>query len=226
MEFYKNIIPPKSCVLEIGSGTGRLAIPLLRENIDYHGLDLSKELCDFSNKKISNYDTKNRIFNEDMRSFDLDIKFDYIFIAFNSFLHILTDSDAMSTFKCIKSHLKDRGTFILDILLPNPDFLYRDEKDRELPVMDFKDSNTGELVEIFEKCVYQTETEVCELDWEYRYKNKPKESRVFSYQMRMYYPDTINRLLIDAGFQINDRFGDYERGRFNELSPLQIYVCQ
>ena len=53
MEFYKNIIPPQSKVLELGSGTGRLAMPLIRENIDYHGLDISKELCDFS-KKILN----------------------------------------------------------------------------------------------------------------------------------------------------------------------------
>ena len=54
MEFYKNIIQAKSCILEIGSGTGRLAIPLLRENIDYHGLEISKELCDFSKQKINN----------------------------------------------------------------------------------------------------------------------------------------------------------------------------
>ena len=226
MEFYKNIIPASSSVLEIGSGTGRLAIPLLRENIDYHGLDLSKELCAFSDTKISNYDSKKRIFHEDMRSFDLDMKFDCIFIAFNTFLHILTDGDAINTFKCIKNHLNDKGIFILDILVPNPDFLYREGVDRELPVMDFKDSKTGELVEIFERCAYDADTEVCNLDWEYRYKGKPKDSKVFSYQMRMYYPDTINRLLIDAGFQINERFGDYECGRFNELSSLQIYVCQ
>ena len=110
--------------------------------------------------------------------------------------------------------------------MPNPDFLYRKKEDRELPVMDFKDSKSGELVEIFERCSYEPETEVCDLEWEYRYKNQPLKSKVFSYQMRMYYPDTINRLLIDAGFQINDRFGDYDCGRFNELSPLQIHVCQ
>ena len=226
MEFYKNIIPPQSCILEIGSGTGRLAIPLLRENLDYHGLDLSKELCDFSNKKISNYDTKKRIFHQDMRSFQLDMKFDCIFIAFNSFLHILSDSDAMSTFQCIKSHLREGGVFILDILVPNPDFLYRNEEDRVLPVMDFKDSKSGDLVEIFERCTYNAETEVCDLNWEYRYKDKPNLNKVFNYQMRMYYSDTINRLLIDAGFQIDDRFGDYECGRFNEMSALQIYVCR
>jgi|TARA_B110000116_G_C16702914_1_gene520726 SAM-dependent methyltransferase len=226
MEFYKNIIPPESRVLEIGSGTGRLAMPLIRENIDYYGLDLSKELCDYSKKQLSNFNIKERIIHGDMRSFNLDMDFDYIFIAFNSFLHILTDGDAIKTFQCIKNHLNKSGKFILDILVPNPDFLYRGEEDRLLPVMDFKDSRTGDLVEIFERCEYNSDTEVCDLNWEYRYKNTLDKSKVFSYQMRMYYPDTINRLLIDSGFDIEDRFGDYECGRFNELSQLQIYVCR
>ena len=226
MEFYKNIIPPQSKVLELGSGTGRLAMPLIRENIDYHGLDISKELCDFSKKILNQIDSKERIYNEDMRDFHLENKFDYIFIAFNSFLHILTDEDAIKVFSCIKEHLKDNGKFVLDILVPDPDFLYREEKYRELPVMDFKDSKTGELIEIFETCKYDVDTEVCDLSWEYRYKENPSYNKVFDYQMRMYYPDTINRLLIDAGLDIEDRFGDYECSRFNESSQLQIYVCK
>ena len=128
MEFYKNIIPPQSKVLELGSGTGRLAMPLIRENIDYHGLDISKELCDFSKKILNHIDSKKRIYTEDMRDFHLDNKFDYIFIAFNSFLHILTDDDAIKVFSCVKEHLKDDGKFVLDILVPDPDFLYREEK--------------------------------------------------------------------------------------------------
>ena len=92
--------------------------------------------------------------------------------------------------------------------------------------MDFKDSKTGELIEIFETCKYDVDTEVCDLSWDYRYKDNPSHNKVFDYQMRMYYPDTINRLLIDAGLDIEDRFGDYECSRFNESSQLQIYVCK
>ena len=131
-----------------------------------------------------------------------------------------------TTLKGIHRVLKDNGKFVLDILVPDPDFLYREEKYRELPVMDFKDSKTGELIEIFETCKYDVDTEVCDLSWEYRYKENPSYNKVFDYQMRMYYPDTINRLLIDAGLDIEDRFGDYECSRFNESSQLQIYVCK
>ena len=201
-------------------------MPMLRAEIDYYGLELSKELRDYSQKKLRTHDSTKRIIQGDMRSFNLDMQFDRVFIAFNSFLHLLSDEDAMKSLRCIKDHLKSDGEFILDILLPNPEFLFRDRRDSKIPVMDFKDSKTGDLVEIFERCEYDNGSGICNLRWEYHYKAHPKRSRVFEYQMRMYYPDTINRLLIDAGFTINDLFGDYDGGRFNEQSELQIYICK
>ena len=198
-------------------------MPLLRADIDYYGLELSRELCDYSRDKLRSHDSTQRIFQGDMRSFNIEMQFDRIFIAFNTFLHILSDDDAMRSFLCIRDHLKESGEFILDILFPNPEFLYR-EDDKSSPVMDFKDSQTGDLVEIFESCSYNHRSEICDVRWEYRYKTQPDNSRVFSYQMRMYYPDTLNRMLIDAGFGIKSLLGDYGGGRFSERSALQIYI--
>ena len=39
----------------------------------------------------------------------------------------------------------------------------------------------------------------------------------------MYWPDTMNRILIDSGLEIIDIWGDYNYSKFNEQSPLQIY---
>ena len=43
--------------------------------------------------------------------------------------------------------------------------------------------------------------------------------------MKMYYPDTMNRLITDSGLYITNLWGDYEFSEFNELSELQIYEC-
>ena len=43
--------------------------------------------------------------------------------------------------------------------------------------------------------------------------------------MKMYYPDTMNKLLIDSGFEITNLWGDYEKAHFSEESNLQIYMC-
>ena len=224
IEFYKSIIPPGSTVLELGCGTGRLAFPLLRNDIKYYGLELSSEFCKYTNNRLVEINQSNQIIQGDMTNFKIDIKFDYIFIAFNSFLHVLNNKDADSCFQCIKNHLTKNGKFILDILVPNPLFLYR-PKNHELPVMDFKDSLTGELVEIYESNSYDKETEICDIHWIYKYKNKTQD-RIFNYQMKMYYPDTINRLLIDNNFIIDSVYGDYDMNDFNEESHLQIYISR
>ena len=223
IEFYKKIISSGSKVLELGAGTGRLALPILRHNVDYYGLELSPEFSSFTNNKLSDLYDEDRIIKGDMVDFDLDMKFDYIFIAFNSFLHVLSNKDADSCFKSIKRHLNKDGKFILDILVPHPLFLYR-PKNHTLPVMDFKDSETGELVEIFESSEYNNETEICDIHWTYKYREKATEE-VFNYQMKMYYPDTINRLFIDNQFNIEKVYGDYDMGDFNEDSHLQIYIA-
>ena len=224
IEFYKNLIPSGSKVLELGAGTGRLAIPLLRHNVDYYGLELSPIFCNHANQIIKRAYGVNRIIEGDMRNFNIDMRFDYIFIAFNSFLHLLKNKDASACFQAIYKHLNDDGKFILDILVPHPHFLCR-EKDDQLPVMDFKDSQSGELVEIFENSEYNYETEICNIDWIYRYKKSLKE-KIFNYKMRMYYPDTINRMLVDCKFNISKMYGDYSMGMFSEESNLQIYICQ
>ena len=91
--------------------------------------------------------------------------------------------------------------------------------------MDFKDSKSGELVEIFEESEYDNESQICNISWIYKYQKSSKK-KVFNYQMRMYYPDTINRLLIDGGFKISNMYGDHTMGEFREDSHLQIYICQ
>ena len=41
--------------------------------------------------------------------------------------------------------------------------------------------------------------------------------------MKAYYPDTLNRLLIDNGFIIHNLWGGYDMSHLNEDSSLQIY---
>ena len=44
--------------------------------------------------------------------------------------------------------------------------------------------------------------------------------------MKAYYPDTMNRILVDQKFNIIGFWGAYEQSKFHEKSELQIYKCQ
>ncbi|MFQ6673376.1 MAG: hypothetical protein ACE5GH_01170 [Fidelibacterota bacterium] len=51
------------------------------------------------------------------------------------------------------------------------------------------------------------------------------EPDLYEFNMRMYCPDTMDRLLTDAGPVIEEKFGDYEGGPLGGSSEKQIYVC-
>ncbi|MBC8214485.1 MAG: class I SAM-dependent methyltransferase [Candidatus Marinimicrobia bacterium] len=224
LDFWKNIVAESSGkkVLELASGTGRIALPLVREGAEYTGIELSKDFCKTAEQKLKSY-PNTKIINGDMRDFNLNKKFDLVFIGFNSFLHLLTDNDAQNFLECVKKHLHENSRFIIEIFVPNPLFLHRPDGMR-FSTMEFTDSKTGETVSIEETNEYNPETEVNYITWYYS-THKKKDFDILQFSLRMFYPDTMNRLLIDNGFTILDVWGDYYRTQFNEESKLQIYNC-
>ena len=88
----------KGSVLELASGTGRLATPILKLGLDYTGLELSKV---FLKEAKKNFKSEANFILGDMRNFHLGSTFAFIFIGFNSFLHNLTIEDAKSCLKCV-----------------------------------------------------------------------------------------------------------------------------
>ena len=223
MDFWTNLFHETdgNTVLELACGTGRLAQPLLREGAQYTGLEIVPDFVVAAKKKLLDFGNLVSIVRGDMRSFSLGEKFDLIFIGFNSFLHLLTDKDSMDFFSCVQGHMHDKSRFVIDIYIPDPLFLYRPEGMR-FPVLEYTDSNTDEYVYVEESNVYNSTTEVNDLFWYFSTEEKKDfDERRFS--MRMYFPSKMNQMLIDAGFNICNQWGDYYRTDLNEGSKLQIY---
>ena len=207
MEFWKNIYQESfgNNILELGVGTGRLAIPLIKEGAKYTGIEISEEFCRYSKKQLNKYCNSFKIINNDFRSFNLNTKFDMIFIGFNTFLHLLNDNDAIFFFDSIKKHMHKNTRFYIDILVPNPEFLYKTNK--RIKNFEYIDSKTNQTIYVDEICQYDYITEIMKVKWIYYSNNKTEEEREFT--MRMYFPDTMNRLLVDSGLTITNLWGDY-----------------
>ena len=84
-------------VLEIACGTGRLSKYIIDLGLPYTGIDNSKP---FLNVSLEKFGKNGTFLYNDMQNFKLAEKFDFIFIGFNSFLHNLTDKDALN---CLRS---------------------------------------------------------------------------------------------------------------------------
>lgn len=224
IETDKNVIThyAKKCngpVLEVASGTGRLSKYITDLGLPYTGIDNSQSFLDVS---IENLGSRGTFLLRDMRDFHLNQKFDFIFIGFNSFLHNLTDKDAVSCLASIKTHLNDGGLFLLSIFQPDHSFLYRDEYLYEARTsFDYQ----GKQCRMMERNSFDDETQINSLTWQLEIDGNLSEE-TYSFKQRMYYPHKMDLLFQETGFSIQEKFGDWEMNPLEEESPLQIYICK
>jgi len=206
-------------VLEIACGTGRLSKYIIDLGLPYTGIDNSKPFLEISQQKFG----KNGTFlYQNMQNFKLSEKFDFIFIGFNSFLHNLTDKDALNCLRCVREHLNSDGIFLLSIFLPDPEFLYRDEY--LYKARTFFDYD-GKQCRVMEKNSYDDETQINSLIWQLEIDGKLSDE-TYCFKQRMFYPHKMHLLFQESGFNVNEKFGDWDMNPMDEESPLQIYICK
>jgi len=208
-------------ILELAAGTGRLAVPLIQAGYNYTGLDTSKDFVNWAQQKIHKLDDHSKIAVGDMRKFSLNQRFNFIFIGFNSILHLLNEADIVRCFECVNAHLTENGKFLIDVFVPQPEFLYRDPN--QLYTVGSYINAVEKQVIVKEKNKFDSDTEINHISW-YLYEDGSLEPEVYDFDMHILYPDTLDRLLTDAGFKIEQKFGDHAENKFNPDSDLQIYV--
>lgn len=210
-------------ILELAAGTGRIAMPFIENGFQYVGIDLSPEFVDRANKKTSRFDNVGKMIVGDIRNFDLQQKFNFIFIGFNSIFHLMGEDEILACLICVHNHLNENGKFLIDMFVPNPKFLFRDQN-KFYPVGEYKDNN-GKTVVVKEKNKYDPQTEINHITWYVSHEGKT-ETEIFNFNQYMISPERIQRLLKDTGFIIENIFGDYDKNSFSKNSKLQIYICR
>ncbi len=211
-------------VLELAAGTGRLALKVLESDSHYTGLEISTPFLERAREKLAPYGDRVRLIQGDMRDFHLGEKFDLIFIGFNAFLHLLTDDDAQAALRCMGEHCHPETRLAIDIFVPDPFFLFRPPNQR-IATMEYTDPNNGQTVKVSETNEYDPLTEINRISWYYSTAGRPDFLR-YDFTMRMYYPDTMDRLLHECGFQVLEKWDDYARHPFGPESALQLYLAR
>src|SRR5207248_1231864 len=96
-------------VLELGSGTGRITLPVARDGVSIWALDLDdgmiEELTRKAGREAADVRRRITIVKGDMRSFQIDVTFALVMIPLRAFLHNLTSDDQLACLRCAHAHL-------------------------------------------------------------------------------------------------------------------------
>ena len=206
-------------VLELASGTGRLAETIIDIGLPYTGIDTSKDFIQEAKKRFGN---RGEFQLDNMQDFQHKNHYDFIFIGFNSFLHNLTDQDAENCLISVHKHLSEKGLFFVSAYIPDPKFLYQgSDFHPETDYFIYKNKRCR----IMGKNRYDESTQINSITWHIEHDGNISKEK-YSYKMRMYYPHMMDILLGDNGFMIEEKYGDWDRSLIDENSPMQIYICR
>jgi ubiquinone/menaquinone biosynthesis C-methylase UbiE len=223
LKFYKKWLPKSknARILELCCGTGRLTLPIAKDGYDISGVDFTSSMIEQAKVKASEEGLEIEFIEADIRTLDLPEKYDLIFIPFNSIHHLYKNEDLFKAFNVVKNHLKDQGLFLLDCFNPNIQFIVESEKGQK-EIAKYT-TNDGREVLIKQIMRYENKTQINRIEWHY-YINGVFDS-IQNLDMRMFFPQELNSYLEWTGFNIMNKFGDFEEGVFNDSSEKQIFVC-
>ncbi|HEY2368700.1 MAG TPA: class I SAM-dependent methyltransferase, partial [Polyangiaceae bacterium] len=105
-------------VLELGVGTGRVAIPLAARGLEVVGVDLSDAMIDRLRQKPGA--DRVRIVKDDFTTANAGSDFSVAFVAFNTFFAIASREKQKRCFATVARQLRARGTFVLECFVPDP----------------------------------------------------------------------------------------------------------
>jgi SAM-dependent methyltransferase len=232
--FYLSRLPsPDAAVLELGCGTGRVILPLVRHCRYIHGIDLSPAMIAICGRKLEEAQipgSRAQAEIGDISRFDLGRTFDLIIAPFRVLQNLESDAEVEGLLGCVRRHLAPGGTCILNTFNPNrdPETLRR-EWCSDAENLDWEVLVPGGRVACYDRRP-RLEPEKLILYPELIYRryqgDLPKEEVVLKLVMRCYYPDELVEWVTTHGFEVVGRWGGYAGEPYGEGPELVVEFAE
>lgn len=199
-------------VLEIGVGTGRVAKHLLDLGFDVTGLDIHPGMLNIARKKLG---AQASLVQGDMRSLDLDEKYDTVIIPYNTFQTLTTREEQEACLAGIKRHLVPTGVFALEV---TPFMLRDNESDWSHRATDRLSEDSDIVVAAWERIRQYPPEQINYYDMRYKIFSPNEEivEKHLTLSLRTVFRYELEFLLERHKFKIEVLDGDYDGTPFHE----------
>jgi SAM-dependent methyltransferase len=103
--------------LELGIGTGRIALPLAQRGVPVHGIDLSEAMV--ARLRVKPGSEQIGVTIGDFARTRVDGEFSVAYLVFNTILNLTTQDEQVGCFENVAAHLRPGGCFVIEVGLPD-----------------------------------------------------------------------------------------------------------
>ena len=196
--------------LELGIGTGRVALPLSRRGVPVHGIELSKAMAARLRSKLTGSEDI-EVTIGDFATTKVHDTFTVAYLVFNTIMNLTTQAEQVACFENVSSHLEPGGCFVIETMVPGLRSLPPGETVRPFHLSESKigldeyDLSSQELVSHhFER-----------VDGSYERLSMP---------FRYVWPSELDLMAQIAGMKLRERWSDWSREPFSNESRKHVSI--
>jgi SAM-dependent methyltransferase len=233
-------------IIELGSGSGRLLVPLVRDGHRLIGVDLSRDMLQRCRDRLMRAGKKAAaralLVHADFRELPLQVskseRFRLILCPFGGLHHLYTRGDLERFLSEVRRLLHPDGLFAFDVINPDPLWLSRDPA-KKWSRTRFKHPRTGERLIYSTNHDYDPESQVLfirlfyEPDLSQSARRETDRAaltavvsppRTVHLTQRQYFPAELEALLHYNGFTLWHRAGGFDGQPLSPVSAEQV-IC-
>jgi SAM-dependent methyltransferase len=199
--------------LELGVGTGRVALPLAVRGVEVHGIDASPAMIERLRAKPGGERVTVHI--GDFADVDAAGEFSLIYVVFNTFFALLSQDEQVRCFRNVAERLNAEGLFLVEAFVPDLSLydhgqmvrasgVKTDSLSFHMAVLDpLAQTVTGQQVLINERGV-----------------------RLYPVKLRFTWPSELDLMARLAGLRLRERWGGWRREPFTARSEKHVSVYE
>jgi SAM-dependent methyltransferase len=189
--------------LELGIGTGRIALPLSARNVEVHGIDAAQSMISRLRAKAGSEGIK--IAEGNFADVAVEGEFALVYIVFNTFFALLSQEEQVRCFRNVVAHLARDGCFVIEAFVPDLTRFIGDQVNWATSVT--ADAATQRVIS---QKVVITDGNV----------------RLYPLQIRYAWPSELDLMAQLAGLRLRERWSGWQREPFSSESRKHISIYQ
>jgi SAM-dependent methyltransferase len=199
--------------LELGIGTGRLALPLRELGVRVRGVDASRAMIERLRAKPGGADIAVAV--GDFSRVTLDETFALVFVAFNTFFNLLTAEDQVQCFRNVATMLRPDGVFLIEAFVPD---LGRFDRGQRLAVSRMEPTAVWVEAAVHDSSNQLVDAQLVRLSSE--------GIRLFPVRVRYAWPSELDLMAQIAGLRLRERWAGWAKETFSTASTSHVTVYE
>ena len=197
--------------LELGIGTGRIAVPLAQRGVPVHGIELSNAMAARLRAKPGAQEIGVTI--GDFSTTTVDGTFSVAYLVYNTILNLTTQAKQVSCFRNVAAHLEPGGCFVIEVLVPDLQRLPPGETSRPF---NLSDDHVGlDEYDVANQGLRSHHFTLVDGTWEY-----------LTFPFRYAWPAEFDLMAELAGMRLRERWSGWKREPFTSDSRKHVSVWE